>query len=144
LDRNLLAYLKAFTSGEALKLVTKLGKTKAYESYRQLCEAGRSRRPEHIAGIRLRVQQPRANVPLPGLMNVILDWERDLEYVEKVHNSIGKVFNMDDEDRRLHLINMVPRDFGEYLLRESHRFPEYATVRAEVVEHIARSKRPAP
>ena len=77
-------------------------------------------------------------------MNVIPDWERDLEYVEKVHNSIGKVFNMDDEDRRLHLINMVPRDFGEYLLRESHRFPDYATVRAEVVEHIARSKRPAP
>ena len=78
LDRNLLGYLKAFTSGEALKLITKLGKEKVYEAFRQLCEAGRSRRPEHIAAIRLRVQQPRQLVPILSLMSTILDWEQDM------------------------------------------------------------------
>jgi hypothetical protein len=76
-------------------------------------------------------------------MGVILDWEKDLEYCEKVHNSLGKAFNMDDEDRRLHLIAMVPKDFGDYLLRESARYDTYVAVRTEIIEHIARSKRPA-
>ena len=106
LDRNLMGYLKTFTSGEAVKLVTKMGKERIYEAYRLLCEAGRSRRPEHIAGLRLRVQQPRQGVPLAQLMTTILDWEKDLEYCEKVHESMGKTFCMDEEDKRLHLVNM--------------------------------------
>ena len=141
LDRNLVAYLKAFTSGEALKLTVKLGKEKVYETYRLLCEAGRSRRPEHVAAMRSRVQQPPRGVALASLMNAILDWEKDLDYVEKVHTSLGKPFNLDDEDRRLHLINMCPKDTSDYILRESIRFPTYATARSEIVEHIARSKR---
>ena len=34
IDKNLTAYLKAFTTGEALKLITKVGKDKIYEGYR--------------------------------------------------------------------------------------------------------------
>ena len=82
-------------------------------------------------------------MPLSGLMSAIIDWERELEYVEKVYSSMGKTFSMDDEDRRLHVINMVPKDFGDYLLRESARFSTYSDVRSEIVEHIARSKRHA-
>ncbi len=142
LDRNLMGYLKIFTSGDAQKLVVKLGKDRVYEAYRQLCESGRSRRPEHVAAMRARVQAAQSCVPLTGLLSAIIDWEKDLEYVEKVHTSLGKAFNMDEEDRRLHIVNMCPKDFGEYLLRETERFPTYAKVRAEIVEHIARSRRP--
>jgi len=143
IDKNLTAYLKAFTTGDALKLITKVGKDKIYEGYRQLCEAGRSRRPEHIAALRTRVQSPKQFVPLSNLISTIMDWEKEVEYCEKVHKSIEKPFNLDDEDRRLYLINMCPREFGDHILRESARFPTYAAVRSEIVEHIARSKRPA-
>ena len=78
---------------------------------------------------------------LTNVMNTILDWEKDLDYVEKVHISLGKPFNLDDEDRRLHLINKCPKEIGDYILRESIRFPTYASARSEIVEHIARSKR---
>ena len=142
IDRNLAGYLKAFTGGEALKLVAKLGKEKIYEAYRLLCEGGRSRRPEHLAAMRSKVLTPRHGVPLTGLMSAILDWEKELEYVEKVYRSMGKTFTMDEEDRRLHIINMAPKDFADYLLRESARFCTYSSVRCEIVEHIARSKRP--
>ena len=94
-----------------------------------------------MAAMRSRVQQPPRGVALANLMNAILDWEKDLDYVEKVHTSLGKPFNLDDEDRRLHLINMCPKDTSDYILRESIRFPTYASARSEIVEHIARSKR---
>ena len=61
--------------------------------------------------------------------------------MERVHQSLGKVFAMDDEDRRLHIINMCPRDLSDFLLRETERFSSYTKVRSEIVEHIARGKR---
>ena len=48
---------------------------------------------------------------------------------------------MDDEDRRLHIIAMCPRELADYLLRETDKFSTYAAARAEIVEHIARTKR---
>jgi hypothetical protein len=87
------------------------------------------------------VQSTQGPVALGALLSAIIDWEKELEYVERVHQSLGKVFAMDDEDRRLHIINMCPRDLSDFLLRETERFCSYTKVRAEIVEHIARGKR---
>ena len=57
---------------------------------------------------------------------------------------MGKVFTMDEEDRRLHLITMCPRDLQDRILNDSERYDTYQKARAEVIEAIARSKRPRP
>ena len=53
-------YIKAFTDGQAHRNVSAGGAAKVYEAYRQICEVGRSRRPEHVVELRNRVNSPAA------------------------------------------------------------------------------------
>ena len=141
LDKQLFNYFKAFTSGSAWKIVDACGRDRVYEAYRQLCEIGRSRRPEHLAAMRLKVMNPKG-APLAGLLVAIAEWEK--EYVEfaKIMRTMGKDFSMDEEDQRLILLNMCPADLHDRLLKEGDRYDTYHKARAEIVEAIAVSRRP--
>ena len=88
--------------------------------------------------MRNRVNHPRQHVAIASVVGAITDWEKDMQYLAKV--SPG--YCMDEQDRRLNLINMLPKDLGDYMLRETHRFPGYDDIKRELHEHIARARRP--
>ena len=72
--KQMFNYLKAFTSGEANRMVVSGGRDGVHEIYRQLAEQGRSRRPEHILALRNRVNNPTKPAGIPGLVSAITEW----------------------------------------------------------------------
>ena len=78
MDKQLFNYFKAFASGSAWEVVDACGRGKIYEAYRQLCELGRSRRPEHLAAMRLKVMNPKGALLL-GLLVAIADGRKNIQ-----------------------------------------------------------------
>ena len=76
-SKQLHAYLKAFTSGNAHRHVTGAGRERVFEVWRQMMEVGRSRRPEHVFAHRNRCNNPARAASLATLVNAINEWEAD-------------------------------------------------------------------
>ena len=56
--RQLYTYLCTFTEGASATTISAVGATGAFESYRRIADAGRSRRPEHVLKLNAEVIQP--------------------------------------------------------------------------------------
>ena len=76
-SKQLHAYLKAFTSGNAHRHVTGAGRERVFEVWRQMMEVGRSRRPEHVFAHRNKCNNPARAASLATLVNAINEWEAD-------------------------------------------------------------------
>jgi hypothetical protein len=111
--KQLFNYLKAFTGGDANRMIIAGGRDGVYESYRLMAEQGRSRRPEHVMVLRNKVNNPVKPAGLAGLVSAITDWEKDLAYLMRIKAE----YHMDAEDKRLILINMCPKELQDYFLR---------------------------
>ena len=115
-------YLKAFTDGQAHRNVSAGGAAKVYEAYRQLCEIGRSRRPEHVLELRNRVNSPAAAKSLQTLAATITAWEAERLYLQKIRPTDPQLL---PEDLKLVLINLCPEDLKKHSKRDISKWPEY-------------------
>ena len=72
----------------------------------------------------------------------IAEWEKEYAEFAKVMKTMGKEFSMDEEDKRLVLLNMCPSDSHERIIKEGDRYDTYHKARTEIVEAIAVSRQP--
>ncbi len=74
---QLYEYLKNYTSGEALSCIVSRGRENSWESWRTLCDQGKSRRKVEVYEDYKKIMNPQ-QAPLETLLQAIAAWERDV------------------------------------------------------------------
>jgi hypothetical protein len=138
-SKQLYLYLDAFTDGPANVSVTTAGATMVYETYRRLAEKGRSRRPEHVLRLHTEVLQPAQVGQIKDLEASISTWEHNVEYFHRVNPQKIKIT---DEEMRLILTAMAPKELQDHLLKECDKFRDYEMVKSECMDWIHRLTAP--
>ena len=84
---QLYTYLCTFTEGAPATTISAVGATGAFESYRRIADAGRSRRPEHVLKLNAGVIQPGQATDIKILENHIITWEHNVHYFHQITNT---------------------------------------------------------
>ena len=103
-------YLQAFTAGETLSKVIAGGREESWETWRSLCDQGKSRRKQDLHEERRRLMHPPA-ASLETLMKAIASWERDL--MEFTVANGGQ--SLDEPTKIVTLEMMCPESLQEHL-----------------------------
>ena len=103
-------YLQAFTAGETLSKVIAGGREESWETWRSLCDQGKSRRKQDLHEERRRLMHPPA-ASLETLMKSIASWERDL--MEFTVANDGQ--SLDEPTKVVTLEMMCPESLQEHL-----------------------------
>ena len=87
---HLYEYLKTYTAGDINSMILANGVDKSFESWRRLCDQGRSRRVRPMRDERRALYHPR-QATTDGLVKAIADWEKKLaEYISvKPEDAMG-------------------------------------------------------
>jgi hypothetical protein len=133
---QMFVYLKAFTEGTPYKSVSAGGEDMVYEAYRQMCEQGRSRRPEHVLELRNRVHNPTQARSLAAVASSITMWEAEMLYLKRIKPEDTE---MGAEDKKLILINLCPEQLKQHLKRDVTKWPKYHDILVEIHDYIART-----
>ncbi len=104
-------YLKSYTSGEIQSQVISGGREKSWETWRVLCDQGKSRRKLEVHEDYKRLMNP-PQYPLETLLKGIAQWERDLLTYTAANDDKG----LEPETKKLCLENMCPEALQEHLL----------------------------
>ena len=112
-EKQLYDYLQEFTSGDVLAAVIAGGNQGAWETWRYLCEHGKSRQPHSLKEEHRRLVHPKQS-DIEGLMKAIHSWEADL--AEHLQNG-GRA--LDDEEKIMCLEEMCPTPLQEYLAEKA-------------------------
>ena len=108
---QLYEYLKNYTTGEIQSRVISGGKDNSWETWRFLCDQGKSRRKIEVHEEYKRIMNPQP-APVETLMKAITQWERDLLAFTVANNDKG----LDEETKKLCLENMCPEPLQDHLL----------------------------
>ncbi len=109
-QQQLYEYLKSYTTGESHATVTANGPGEAFETWRRMCDHGRSRRMRPLRDERRALYHPK-QATLETLSKVIADWERRLqEYTAAVPDDAMK-----PQDKIMCLEDMCPEPVQRYL-----------------------------
>ncbi len=104
-------YSKSYTSGEIQSQVISGGREKSWETWRVLCDQGKSRRKLEVHEDYKRLMNP-PQYPLETLLKGIAQWERDLLTYTAANDDKG----LEPETKKLCLENMCPEALQEHLL----------------------------
>ena len=108
-EKQLYDYLQEFTSGDVLAAVIAGGKQGSWETWRYLCEQGKSRQKHSLKEEHRRLVHPK-QADVENLMKAIHSWEADLaEHLQ----SGGRA--LDEEERIMCLEEMCPAPLQEHL-----------------------------
>ena len=108
---QLYEYLKNYTSGEIQSRVVSGGKENSWETWRFLCDQGKSRRKIEVHEEYKKLMNPRT-ASLETLMTTITQWERDLLAYTVANNNKG----LDEDTKKLCLESMCPEPLQDHLL----------------------------
>ena len=136
---QLYTYLCTYTEGAPATTISAVGAKGAFESYRRLADAGRSRRPEHLLKLNVEVLQPGQTTNIKDIENNITLWEHNVHYF---HTVAPISSHLSDEQRRLILITMILKDLQDHLTKDSMKYDTYEAVRAEIMEWVHRFTAP--
>ena len=106
-------YLKSYTSGDIQSQVISGGREKSWETWRILCDHGKSRRKMEVHEDYKRLMNP-VQYPLESLLKGIAQWERDLLAYTVANEDKG----LDPETKKLCIENMCPEALQEHLLEK--------------------------
>ena len=132
--KQLYDYLQEFTAGDVLAAVIAGGAQGSWETWRYLCEQGRSRQKHSLKEEHRRLVHPK-QVELEGLMKAIHAWEADLaEHLQ------GGGRALDEEERIMCLEEMCPAPLQELLSEkaEEKRITSYTDYKNAISAHVAR------
>ncbi len=108
--QQLYEYLKSYTSGEANTLIMVNTPEKAFESWRRLCDQGRSIRDRPLRDEKRALFHPK-QVTAENLIKTIADWEKRLNLYVMARPKDG----MEDQDKIMCLEDMCPEPIQKYL-----------------------------
>ena len=136
---QLYTYLTNYTTGAPAISLSAAGTKGAFETYRRLADAGRSRRPDHLLKLNCEVLQPGQVSDYKHLETAIATWEHNIAYF---HDVAPTSSHLSEDQRRLILISMTPKDLKEHLTKETGKFEGYDRIRAEIFEWVHRVMAP--
>ncbi len=110
---QLYEYLKNYTSGEIQSRTISGGRDSSWETWRFLCDQGRSRRKLEVHEEYKKLMNPQP-ASLENLTAAILQWERDLLAYTVANDDKG----LDEDTKKLCLENMCPEPLQDHLLEK--------------------------
>ena len=117
LKTQLYAYLQSYTKGSVVDLVSAGQEDRVFETYRQIADKGRSRRPEHVLELRNRVFQPTQNHPAgykhAEVESKLAQWEADKRYFYQLTKE-----QISEDTVCLIAIKHTSGDLREHLIKE--------------------------
>ena len=109
--------------------------SKEYATTNWMCKCGLEREEEgHIISGQCKVYS--------DLRVKFGDLKEDKNLVMYFQAVLDRRDTMDEEDRRLALLNMCPADLHERIIKEGDKYDSYHKARSEIFEAIAISRRP--
>ncbi len=108
---QLYEYLKNYTSGEVQSCVVSAGREGSWESWRVMCDHGKSRRKIEVHEDYKRLMNP-SQVSLENLLKTVAAWERDLLNYTMNNDDKG----LPEDTKILCLESMCPEALQEHLL----------------------------
>jgi len=108
---QLYEYLRNYTTGETQSCVVSTGKENSWESWRMMCDHGKSRRKLEVHEEYKKIMNP-PQVPLESLQKTIAAWERDLLSYTMNNDHQG----LSEETKKLCIEAMCPEALQEHLM----------------------------
>ena len=138
---QLYEYLKNYTTGEVQSRVISGGKDNSWETWRFLCDQGKSRRKIEVHEEYKRLMNPQ-QVPLESLMKAVTQWESDLLAYTIANDDKG----LDEETKKLCLEHMCPEPLQDHLLDKFeqgmiHTYDQYKQVVSTYVYRKAKKNK---
>ena len=135
---QLYEYLKTYTAGDVHTNILSNGPTKAFESWRRLCDQGRSIRVRPLRDEKRALYHPK-QATADTLIKAIADWEKKLaNYVDVVPEG-----RMEDPEKIMCLEDMCPEPIQRYLSEKAqiHKIDKYEQFKDAIDQYFYEERR---